>query len=148
MKLALRSLACCLLLISTPGLAQVNLAQTKWGPAPAVFPKGAKMAVLAGDPSAPGIFVIRLKMPAGYRVPAHSHASSEYVTVVAGTFNLGMGDKLDMAKSAALSVGGFALAPANMNHFAFTRTGATIQIVAEGPFSMTYVNSADDPSKK
>ncbi len=128
--------------------AQVNSDQLKWGPAPAVFPKGAQMAVLAGDPTKPGQFVIRLKVPAGYRFAAHHHPTNEYVTVISGDFSLGMGDKLDSAKGAALSAGGFAMAPANMNHYAWTNGGAIVQVNAEGPFALIYVNPADDPTKQ
>ena len=135
------------LALATGAQAQVNSADLKWGPAPALFPKGAQMAVLSGDPSKSGVFVIRLKTPAGYRIPAHHHPTDEYVTVVSGDFHLGMGDKLDEAKSASLSAGGFALAPKQMNHFAWTKDGAIVQVSAEGPFAMTYVNPADDPSR-
>jgi quercetin dioxygenase-like cupin family protein len=128
--------------------AQVNSANLEWGPAPAVFPKGAQMAVLSGDPGKAGVFVIRLKMPAGYKIPAHHHPTDEYVTVMSGDFSLGMGDKLDPAKSAALTPGGFAEAPKGMNHYAFTKAGGVVQVSAEGPFAMTYVNPADDPTKK
>ena len=127
--------------------AQVNSADLKWGPAPPVFAKGAQMAVLSGDPSKAGEFVIRLRFPAGYKVAAHHHPSDEYVTVISGDFSLGMGDKLDPAKSAALAPGGFALAPATMNHFAWTKGGAIVQVNSQGPFGMTYVNPADDPTK-
>src|SRR5665213_3181674 len=106
------------LAVSTAAQAQVNSGDLKWGPAPAVFPKGAEMAVLAGDPGKAGPFVIRLKMPAGYKIPAHHHPTDEYVTVISGDFSLGMGDKLDAAKSANLRAGGFAEAPAKMNHYA------------------------------
>lgn len=126
--------------------AQVNSTDLKWGAAPAVFPAGAQMAVLSGDPGKAGTFVIRLKMPAGYKIAAHHHPTDEYVTVVSGDFSLGMGDKLDEAKSAHLTAGGFADAPANMNHFAWTTGGAVVQVAAEGPFAMTYVNPADDPT--
>lgn len=128
--------------------AQVNSGDLKWGPAPAVFPKGAQMAVLSGDPSKAGQFVIRLKMPAAYKIPAHHHPTDEYVTVVSGDLGLGMGDKLDPAKSAALTAGGFAMAPKDMNHYAFSKSGAVVQVSAEGPFAMTYVNPMDDPTKK
>jgi hypothetical protein len=111
----------------------VNFGDLKWGPAPAVFPKGAQMAVLWGDPTKSGTFVIRLKTPAGYKVPAHHHPTDEYVTVISGDFHLGMGDKLDAAKSAALPPGGFAEAPRQMNHFALTEGGAIVQASAEGP---------------
>ena len=128
--------------------AQVNSADLKWGPAPAVFPKGAQMAVLSGDPGKAGEFVIRLKMPAGYNIPAHHHPTDEYVTVVSGDLGLGMGDKLDPAKSAALQAGGFAMAPKDMNHYAFSKAGAVVQVSAEGPFAMTYADPKDDPTKK
>lgn len=129
-------------------LAQVNSPDLKWGPAPAVFPTGAEMAVLAGDPAKAGTFVVRLKMPAGYQVPAHHHPTDEYVTVVSGDFSLGMGDKLDSAKGTALAPGGFAMAPANMNHYAWTKGGAVVQVSAEGPFALIYANPVDDPTKK
>jgi quercetin dioxygenase-like cupin family protein len=129
-----------------PALAQVNSTDLTWGPAPAVFPAGAQMAVLSGDPGSPGTFVIRLKMPAGYKIPAHHHPTNEYVTVISGDFSLGMGDKLDPAKSAHLAAGGFAEAPARMNHFAWTKDGTIVEISAYGPFAMTYVNPADDPT--
>ncbi len=127
--------------------AQVNSQDLKWGPAPPIFAKGARMAVLSGDPSKPGQFVIRLKIPAGYKVAAHHHPTDEYVTVIEGDMSLGMGDKLDGTKGASLASGGFAMAPANMNHYAWSKAGAVIQVSAEGPFAMIYVNPADDPTK-
>jgi quercetin dioxygenase-like cupin family protein len=133
------------LALAAAAQAQVNSADLKWGPAPGVFPKGAQMAVLSGDPAKSGTFVIRLRMPAGYKVAAHHHPTDEYVTVVSGDFHLGMGDKLNMAKSAGLAPGGFAMAPRHMNHFAWTRGGSIVQVSAEGPFVMTYVNPADTP---
>ena len=127
--------------------AQMNSSELKWGPAPGIFPAHAEMAVLSGDPGKAGTFVVRLKMPAGYKVPAHHHPTDEYVTVISGDFSLGMGDKLDEAKSASLTAGGFAKAPAGMNHYAWTKSGAVVQIAADGPFSMTYASPADDPTR-
>lgn len=137
------------LLLSLAGAAQaqVNAPDLKWGAAPPVFPKGAQMAVLSGDPGKSGLFMIRLKFPAGYKIPAHHHPTDEYVTVLEGDMSLGMGDKLDEAKGASLTAGGFGVAPANMNHYAWSKAGAVIQVAAEGPFGMTYVNPADDPTK-
>src|SRR4051794_10372144 len=66
--------------------------QLAWGPAPPVLPKGAQFAVLSGDPSKSGQFTVRLKMPAGYKVPAHNHPTAELVTVISGDFGFGMGD--------------------------------------------------------
>jgi hypothetical protein len=121
--------------------------QLKWTPAPPVLPKGAQISVLSGDPDKAGPFTIRLKTPAGYKVPAHSHPTAERVTVISGDFHFGMGDKLDEAKAEKLSSGGFVDLPANMNHYALTSTEAVVQIDSEGPFAIKYVNPADDPSK-
>jgi quercetin dioxygenase-like cupin family protein len=129
-------------------MAMLTPGDIKWGDAPPVFPKGAKMAVLYGDPSKAGeLFIVRLKMPAGYKIPAHWHPTDENVTVVSGTFNMGMGDKLDPAKTKAFPAGSFAVAPAKVNHFALAKKEAIVEVSAIGPFAMTYVNPADDPSK-
>ncbi len=135
-----------MLTLAGPAQAQVNSTDLKWGPAPPVFPAGAEMAVLSGDPSKAGTFVIRLKMPEGYKIPAHNHPTDEYLTVISGDFSLGMGDKLDETESAHLIANGFAEAPARMNHFAWTKSGAVVQVSADGPFAMTYVNPTDDPT--
>jgi anti-sigma factor ChrR (cupin superfamily) len=95
-----------------------------------------------------GLYVVRLKMPAGHKVPAHKHPTTEYVTVISGTLNLGMGDKLDTQKGISLRAGGFAEAPAKMNHHAWSTDESIVQVHGQGPFAITYVNPADDPSKK
>ncbi|ESZ33754.1 MULTISPECIES: cupin domain-containing protein [unclassified Mesorhizobium] len=144
--------ALALLLIGTaPLLADdmpINAGAIKWGPAPAVLPAGADMAVIAGDPSKDGIYVLRLKLPAGYRIAAHNHPTSEYVTVISGNFHIGMGDKLDETKGIELTASGFGVAPQGMNHYAWTTSATIVQVHGEGPFAITYVNPADDPSKK
>jgi quercetin dioxygenase-like cupin family protein len=119
----------------------------QWAPAPPVLPKGGQMAVLAGDPGKKGFFVVRLKTPSGYKIPAHQHPTAEAVTVISGDFHYGMGDKLD-EKAEKLGPGGFIDMPANMNPYAFSGSGeCIIQIAGEGPFAVKYVNTADDPSK-
>ena len=119
-----------------------------WGPAPPVLPKGGQMAVLAGDPSKPGPFVVRLKMPAGYKIPPHNHPTGESVTVISGDLRVGVGDKLDEGKAEKLGPGGFVDLPANVNHYAFAAGGeVVIQINSDGPFAIKYANPADDPSK-
>ena len=120
----------------------------KWGDAPPVFEKGSSMAVLSGDPSKEGLYVVRLKMPAGYKINAHFHPTDEHVTVISGTFALGMGDKLDKAALKELPVGGYALLPAQMHHYAMAKTAAIVQVHGMGPFQLTYVNPADDPSTR
>ena len=118
-----------------------------WSPAPLPLPPGAKFAVLSGDPSKAEPFTVRLQMPAGYAVAPHWHPTDEHVTVLAGTFALGMGDTLDKAAATELPVGGYALLPAKMHHYAFAKTAATVQVHAIGPFVINYVNPADDPSR-
>jgi len=127
-------------------LAQMTAA--KWGPAPAVFPAGAKMAILSGDPSKRDLFTVRLDMPAGYKIAPHYHPTDEHITVLSGNFLVGMGDKLESKGTTSLKAGGFATAPANAHHFGIARGHTIVQVHAIGPFQLTYVNPADDPSKK
>ena len=119
-----------------------------WGPAPAVFPAGAKMAVERGDPSKPGEFVVRLSFPAGYKIPPHWHPTDEHVHIRSGEFLVGMGDALDQSKTMKMAAGDTGSIGAKMNHFAIAPVATVLSIRSEGPFAMTYVNAADDPRKK
>lgn len=121
--------------------------QLKWGPAPPAFPKGAQFVVINGDPAKEGPYVVRLKVPAGYKVPAHFHPNDENVTVISGTFNIGMGDKLDETKGTPLKAGGFAKSSKGMQHYAWFTEETVIQNHGVGPSGITYVNPADDPRK-
>ena len=116
-----------------------------WGDGPPGFPAGAKMAVLTGDPGKKGPFTIRLQVPDGYKVPAHMHPTAENITVISGTFHLGMGDKLDEAAGHEMTAGSFAVMPAGMKHFGWTTGETVMQIHGFGPFQIVYVNPADDP---
>jgi quercetin dioxygenase-like cupin family protein len=122
--------------------------EVKWGAPPPVLPPGAKFAVIAGDPASSGLVTVRIEMPAGYTIPPHYHPTDEHVTVLKGSLSLGMGDVIDKTHALTLSTGGYGIAMANMHHYAYTTTGATIQVHLQGPFAITYVNPADDPSKK
>jgi quercetin dioxygenase-like cupin family protein len=133
---------------SAPAHIMLGAPEIKWGPAPPVFEKEASMAVLSGDPGKAGPFVVRLKFPAGYKVAPHWHPTDEHVTVVSGSLGLGMGDKLDPAALRVLGPGGYAVLPAEMHHYAMAKTAAVVQVHANGPFALTYVNPADDPSKR
>lgn len=125
--------------------AQMNNVDLKWGPAPPSLPAGAQAAVLSGDPTKEGMFTIRLKFPANYAVAPHHHPTPELVTVIEGSMGIGMGEVADKAKAASLAVGGYVALDANMNHYAFTETGVTIQVTSHGPFQVVYANPADDP---
>jgi quercetin dioxygenase-like cupin family protein len=116
-----------------------------WGEAPAGLPSGAKMAVLDGDPTKKGSFTVRLQTPDGYKVAPHTHPTTERITVISGTFHLGMGDKFDEGTGRELSPGSFAVMPAGMKHFGWSTGETVVQIQSEGPFRIKYVNPADDP---
>jgi quercetin dioxygenase-like cupin family protein len=120
-------------------------ADLKWGEPPPGLPAGAKLAVLEGDPTKKGEFTIRLQAPDGYKVAPHTHPTAEKVTVISGTLFLGTGAKFDEAAAKELSQGSFAIMPAGMQHFAWTKGDTIIQIHGPGPFEIKYVNPADDP---
>ena len=132
-----------------PGDAvMMNPSDIKWGPAPPNLPKGAKAAVLYGDPGKPGPFVMRLMTPGGnYKIAPHWHSNAEVLTVISGTFYLGMGDTVDTAKAHALKAGGFHYLPAKAHHYALAKGPTVVQVNGEGPFDLTYINDADDPTK-
>ena len=122
--------------------------EIKWGPAPAVLPAGAEAALLFGDPSKEGLFALRLKLPEGYSVPPHMHPVDEVVTVISGTFHLGMGETADQSKEQTLPAGSFFALPPNAPHYAFVDEETIIQISTMGPWGLTYVNPEDDPRPK
>jgi quercetin dioxygenase-like cupin family protein len=123
----------------------LNPADLKWGDAPPGLPPGAKLAVLAGDPNKKGLFTVRLQTPAGYKVPPHTHPTSEHITVISGTFNIGTGDKFDEAAGKEMGAGGYMVMPPGMKHYAWTPAETIIQVQGMGPFVIKYVNPADDP---
>lgn len=125
----------------------VRASETKWGAGPAALPSGAQSAVLSGDPGKAGPFVLRLKVPAGYRVPRHWHPSDEYVTVIEGDVTFSMG-KAAEAHTGDFGAGDYMLLPAKMLHEVTTRNGAVVQVQSTGPFQINYDNPADDPRKK
>jgi len=119
-----------------------------WGPAPPVFPAGARMAVMQGDPSQTALFTVRLEMPDGYTIASHFHPTDEHITVISGTFLVGMGDAVDTPHAITLAPGGFITAGATMHHWAVAKGKTVVQVHAMGPFSLTYVNPKDDPQNK
>jgi hypothetical protein len=128
--------------------AVVNPDEVKWGAAPPVLPKGAKVAVLHGDPFKGGPYVLRLQMPANYRLPPHWHTQPEHVTVISGTLNIGMGETMNDSKAHAIKTGGYHFLPGKTNHYAFTKGATVVQLSGDGPFDINYVKASDDPSKK
>jgi mannose-6-phosphate isomerase-like protein (cupin superfamily) len=140
------TVSACLLLAAAPVLkSQASSAQLQWGPAPAVFPPGARMAVVSGDPGQAAMFTVILSMPNEYKIPPHFHPTDETVTVKEGMFLVGMGDTFNLAKTSPMASGASGTIPAGQHHFASASGATVVTVTAMGPFAMTYVNPADDP---
>ena len=150
------SLLLCLALAPALALAQsaattegqkhmmMKASETKWGPGPAFLPKGIQAAVLYGDPAKAGPFALRLKAPAGGKIPRHWHPTDEQVTVISGDFTLSMGEA-GKTHEATFGAGDYINMPAKMQHEASTKGGGIVQVNSMGPFAITYVNAKDDP---
>lgn len=114
-----------------------------WGPAPDVLPPGAQIAVLEGNPGGAGEFTLRLKLPNGYKIPPHTHPGVENVTVLTGTFLAAMGTSFLDTDLQPFQKDDFLTIPANHPHYAMARGETVVQVHGQGPFTLTYVNSAD-----
>jgi ketosteroid isomerase-like protein/quercetin dioxygenase-like cupin family protein len=133
--------------VSSPHVV-VPAAAVKWVDPPPSVPPGARLAVIAGDPSKPEMFTIRLQFPNGYRIAPHWHPTDEHVTVLSGTFAAAMGKTWDDKALANLPAGSYAVMSATMPHYATARGATVVQVHGMGPFVLNYVNPADDPSKQ
>ena len=117
----------------------------EWKAGPSAIPAGAKMAVLEGDPTKEGTFVVRFQFPEGYYIPAHTHPKTERVTVISGALLLATGESLDRSSAKKLPAGSFGYWPAGMKHAAWSDGETVIQLHGVGPWQINYVNPADDP---
>src|SRR5216684_8739566 len=117
----------------------------QWGAAPDALPPGAQLAILEGDPTKPGSYTMRLKMPDGYKIPPHHHLRREHVTVISGAFKVGMGDSFEAAKMNEFAPGSFAYLEPTVHHYAMAKGETVIQLHGAGPWEIKYVNPADDP---
>lgn len=116
-----------------------------WKDGPPSLPKGAKIAVLEGDPGKEGPFVFRVKVPDGYRIPLHTHPKTERVTVISGTFNIGMGTEFDQRATKEMPAGTYGYWETGMKHFVWIKGETIVQFHGMGPWSIQYVNPQDDP---
>lgn len=123
-------------------------ANLTWQEGPATLPAGAKKALLNGDPKDAGLFTMRLKLPAGYKIMPHRHTADEHVTVMEGAFSMGAGEKFDERTMPQMPLGGFALMPAGTAHYGYAKAACIIQVHGVGPWTVTYVDSRDDPRLK
>lgn len=129
----------------THGHVMLSADELEWTPGPPSLPAGAEMVVLSGNPAAEGVFTMRLRLPANYRIPAHWHPAHEHVSVIDGTFSMGLGDSFDEAALREHGPGDFVMMEPGTRHFAASRDGAVIQLHGVGPWQINYVNADDDP---
>lgn len=120
----------------------------QWVPAPDILPIGTKMVMLEGDLSKPGPFTMRIKLPANYMVAPHTHPGIEHVTVISGTFNLGVGEKFDATNGKALPVGSFVVMQPGFAHYAWGAEETVLQLHGMAPWGMVFLNPEALPTQK
>ena len=133
--------------IKSEGPSIFTPSEIVWKDGPASLPPGTKMAVLEGDPAKEGPFTMRLKAPDGYQIPPHTHPKTERLTVVSGTFRLGMGKKFAPDNLVDMPAGSYGFWPAGMTHFVQVRGETVVQLHGIGPWQIVYVNPSDDPRR-
>jgi hypothetical protein len=119
----------------------------KWGDTGPQFPN-TQLVILDGDAGKKGPVTLRFRCPADYKFMPHTHPGAERVTVLAGTMLIGVGPKFDAAKLTEVQVGGYFLIPTKEPHYGECRGETIIEVHTTGPLGTTYVNPAEDPSKK
>jgi hypothetical protein len=118
----------------------IRFGDLKWTP----IIKGCDLAAVSGDPNADGApFVIRLRCADGAKIPAHWHPTDENVTVLKGTFLVGMGETFDESKLQPMNVGNFVSMPKEMRHFGLCKGETIVQVHGAGPFKVNWVNPSD-----
>jgi quercetin dioxygenase-like cupin family protein len=155
MKKALLALVVCVWSLpsaSQPGQQKVHTimtpAEVAWKAGPPSLQPGAQAAVLYGDPSKEGLFVMRLKLPKGFKIAPHTHPKPEILTVVSGAFNIGMGSVADRKKARRLPSGSFFAFAPGLAHYAHVDEPTVVQLSSTGPWTINYINPADDPRRK
>jgi quercetin dioxygenase-like cupin family protein len=112
----------------------------------AAFPPSVRLAVLVGEPSAPGLYVIKVKVPADVKMMPHRHPEDRVYTVISGVFYVGLGDQFNPDKLYAYPPGCVIVLPGNTPHYHWAKSGEYVtQVTAIGPLGLEYVNSQDDP---
>jgi hypothetical protein len=112
---------------------------------PASIPKAIELAVVYSDPSKPGPYVFRARMPAGTRLPAHRHPDERWVTVLEGTYRSAVGERLDVEAATEYPTGSFYVTAANAPHYSYAVTDVIVQEQGVGPTGIAYVHVEDDP---
>lgn len=128
-------------------LVIVQSSEMAWAEGPPLLPQGARFVILEGDPTKAEPLTVRFRLPAGYRVPPHTHPGIEHVTVLQGVLNIGTGESFDRESATEVTSGGFAVIAAGTPHFVWTSEETLLQVHSIGPLSIAYINPADDPRR-
>jgi hypothetical protein len=118
------------------GTIQADAAGLHWVPAPPSMPPGTRIAVLEGDPASDGLFSLRLRVPAGAKLPPHWHPRDERVTVLSGRVGVGFGDHFDQSRLRYFGAGGYYVNPAESRHFVYFPEASEVQITGLGPWQV------------
>jgi quercetin dioxygenase-like cupin family protein len=134
--------------LSNKTFGSITQEKLNWVPFPA-FPAEARIAVVVGNPSLQGPYVMRVKFRRGVKLMPHTHPEDRIYTVMSGTFYIGIGKRFDAAILKAYPPGSVIILPANTPHFHWARSGEYItQVSAYGPLGINYINALDDPRNK
>lgn len=128
-----------------PAHVTFRSAEIDWRPGPDSFEQGSRFAVLEGDPGEQGVFTMRIALPDGFVIAPHWHPNVERVTVLQGTFRLGMGTEFDEAAAEPLPAGSYTSMPRGMVHYAVAEGETVLQLSTVGPWEIHYVDPEDDP---
>jgi quercetin dioxygenase-like cupin family protein len=104
------------------------------------LPPGVEVAVISGNPEETGPFVVRLKLPANYIMPAHNHVKTAQAKVISGTYYVGTGTVADATKGKAVRAGQAIKIPSNIKHYGWTKEETVLQISGNGPWEMLYTD--------
>ena len=119
-----------------------------WKPFPG-FPPEARLAVLVGDPTRAGPYLIRVRVPSGVKLMPHRHPEDRVYTVMSGVFYIGLGDRFDGEKVNAYPPGSVIILPGDTAHFHWAKSGEYVtQVTAMGPLGLEYMDANDDPRSK
>ncbi len=122
-------------------LLLIQVTGVTWSDAPPSMPKGTKIAVLEGSPKEPGLFTIRLKVPAGSVIAPHTHPRDERVTVLSGKIRVGFGPAVS-DEGKVFTAGGFYVNPPGEPHFLVIEEESVLQLTCEGPWELKYADAA------
>lgn len=121
--------------------------ELKWQFMPGI-PRPIEVAVVSGDPSQPGPYVIRYRMPSGMRLAPHSFPDQRELTVVKGIYWIVPGENYNWRDMTEYPAGSVIVREAGKPYFTWARTAVVLEEKGTGPSEIQYVHPEDDPRNK